>query len=137
MRAPNANAPGGRQLRAKLRPAPSLRNLLVVPVVLQMVATAGLISLLSYQNLRSTTDRMAAAMQERTSRQVSDYLHAYLGLAELPDRTFHCAKGGLISLDDQVRTTSRLMQKVSLCVSVQGAGRFTSNSSPAEPLTAA
>jgi hypothetical protein len=36
----------------------------------------------------------------------------YLGLAELHDRTFHCAKGGLISLDDQVRTTSRLVQKV-------------------------
>ena len=44
-----------------------------------------------------------------------DSSDAYVGLAELPDRTFHCAKGGLISLDDQVRTTSRLMQKVSLC----------------------
>lgn len=41
MRAPDATTPGGRQLRANLRPAPSLRNLLVVPVVLQMVATAG------------------------------------------------------------------------------------------------
>ena len=78
MRAPDANAPGGRQLRANRRPAPSLRNLLVVPVVLQMVATAGLISLLSYQNLRSTTDRMAATMQERTGRQVNDYRRAYL-----------------------------------------------------------
>jgi hypothetical protein len=39
-------------------------------------------------------------------------LIVYVGLAELPDRTFHCAKGDLISLDDQVRTTSRLMQKV-------------------------
>jgi hypothetical protein len=38
----------------------------VVPVVLQMVTTAGLISLLSDQNLRSTTDRMAATIQERT-----------------------------------------------------------------------
>ena len=27
MRAPDANAPGGRQLLAKFRPAPSLRNL--------------------------------------------------------------------------------------------------------------
>ena len=45
---------------------------------------------------------------------VIDYHHTRIkiGLAELPDRTFHCAKGGLISLDDQVRTTSRLMQKV-------------------------
>jgi hypothetical protein len=41
MRAPDATTPGGRQLRANLRPVPSLRNLLVVPVVLQMVATAG------------------------------------------------------------------------------------------------
>jgi hypothetical protein len=43
-----------------------------------MVATAGLISLLSYQNLRSTTDRMAVTIQKRTIRQVSDDLHAYL-----------------------------------------------------------
>jgi len=78
MRASDATTPGGRQLRANLRPAPSLRNLLVVPVVLQMVATAGLISLLSYQNLRSTTDRMAVTIQKRTIRQVSDDLHAYL-----------------------------------------------------------
>ena len=78
MRAPDAAAPSGRPRRANTRPARSLRSLLVVPVVLQMVATAGLISLLSYQNLRSTTDRMAATMQDRTSRQVSDYLQAYL-----------------------------------------------------------
>jgi hypothetical protein len=91
MRAPDANAPGGRQLRANRRPAPSLRNLLVVPVVLQMVATAGLISLLSYQNLRSTTDRMAATIQERTIRQVSDDLHAYL---EVPQHTRCQVRGG-------------------------------------------
>jgi len=91
MRAPDATTPGGRQLRENLRPAPSLRNLLVVPVFLQMVATAGLISLLSYQNLRSTTDRMAATMQERTGRQVNDDLHAYL---EAPQHTRCQVRGG-------------------------------------------
>ena len=106
MRAPDANAPGGRQLRANRRPAPSLRNLLVVPVVLQMVATAGLISLLSYQNLRSTTDRMAATMQERTSRQVSDYLHAYLQVPQQVIATMEQAvRSGVLDPQDQVATT--------------------------------
>ena len=97
MRAPHANAPPGQNLRAKLRPARSLRSLLVVPVVLQMVATAGLISLLSDQNLRSTTDRMAATIQERTGRQVSDDLHAYL---EVPQHARCQVRGGPASVLD-------------------------------------
>ena len=111
MRAPDANAPGGRQLRANRRPAPSLRNLLVVPVVVQMVATAGLISLLNYQNLRSTTDRMAATMQERTSRQVSDYLHAYLEVPQQVIATMEQAvRSGALDPQDQVATTRYLWQ---------------------------
>jgi hypothetical protein len=56
-----------------------------------MVATAGLISLLSYQNLRNTTDRMSATIQERTIRQVSYDLHAYL---EVPQHTRCQVRGG-------------------------------------------
>ncbi len=56
----------------------TLRKLLVVPVVLQMAATAGLISLVSYQSDQHTANQMALATQERTMRQVVDYLHAYL-----------------------------------------------------------
>jgi len=111
MRAPHAKAPPGQNLRAKLRPARSLRSLLVVPVVLQMVATAGLISLLSYQNLRSTTDRMAAKMQERTSRQVSDYLRAYLQVPQQVIATMEQAvRSGSLDPQDQVATTRYLWQ---------------------------
>ena len=111
MRAPDATSPPGRHLRANLRPAPSLRSLLVVPVVLQMVATAGLISLLSYQSLRSTTDRMAATMQERTSRQVSDYLHAYLEVPQQVIATMEQAvRSGALDPQDQVATTRYLWQ---------------------------
>jgi hypothetical protein len=106
MRALKTTTPGGRQLRANLRPAPSLRSLLVLPVVLQMVATAGLISLLSYQNLRSTIDRMAATMQESTSRQVSDYLHAYLEVPQQVIATMEQAvRSGVLDPQDQVATT--------------------------------
>jgi len=111
MRAPHANAPPGQNLRAKLRPARSLRSLLVVPVVLQMVATAGLISLLSYQNMRSTTDRMAATMQEPTSRQVSDYLRAYLQVPQQVIATMEQAvRSGALDPQDQVATTRYLWQ---------------------------
>lgn len=76
-----------------------------------MVATAGLISLLSYQNLRSTTDRMAATMQESTSRQVSDYLRAYLEVPQQVVATMEQAvRSGALDPQDQVATTRYLWQ---------------------------
>ena len=111
MRAPDTTAAAGGSRPSNLRPAPSLRRLLVVPVVVQMVATAGLISLLSYQNLRSTTDRMAATMQERTSRQVSDYLRAYLQVPQQVIATMEQAvRSGALDPQDQVATTRYLWQ---------------------------
>ena len=59
------------------KPLP-MRNLLVVPVVLQMATTAGLITLLSYQSDQRTANEMATATQVRTMRQVSDDPHADL-----------------------------------------------------------
>jgi hypothetical protein len=56
-------------------------------------------------------DPGTSGIQWKYSFGSEEYLE-YVGLAELPDRTFHCDKDGLISLDDQVRTTSRLMQKL-------------------------
>ena len=111
MEAPDATALPGGPPRNRLRRAPSLRRLLVVPVVLQMVATSGLISLLSYQTLRSTTERMAAAMQERTSRQVSDYLHAYLEVPQQVIATMEQAvRSGAVDPKDRVATTRYLWQ---------------------------
>jgi len=111
MRAPDTTADAGASRPSNLRPAPSLRRLLVVPVVVQMVATAGLISLLSYQNLRSTTERMMATMQERTSRQVSDYLRAYLQVPHQVIATMEQAvRSGSLDPQDQVATTRYLWQ---------------------------
>jgi diguanylate cyclase (GGDEF)-like protein len=83
----------------------------VLPVVMQMVATAGLISLLSYQTLRNTTDRMAATMQERTSRQVSDHLHAHLQVPQQVIATMEQAvHSGALDPRDRVATTRYLWQ---------------------------
>ena len=56
----------------------SLRALLLVPLVLQMALTAGLISLFSYQGKQQAAAQLAARSQERASDQVRDYLSDYL-----------------------------------------------------------
>ncbi len=82
------------------KPLP-MRNLLVVPVVLQMATTAGLITLLSYQSDQRTANEMATATQVRTMRQVSDYLHAYLRVPQQVIATMEeaVASGGLDPAD--------------------------------------
>lgn len=56
----------------------SLRALLLVPLVLQLGATAVVISLVSYQGRQLAASSLAARTQQRASRQVSDYLTTYL-----------------------------------------------------------
>ncbi|MFM7394496.1 MAG: hypothetical protein ACKO22_09080 [Cyanobium sp.] len=56
----------------------SLRSLLVVPVLLQMAGTAGLITLVSFQSNERLANQMARVSEERTMRQVVDFLRAYL-----------------------------------------------------------
>lgn len=56
----------------------SLRALLLVPLVLQMALTAGLISLFSYQGKQQAAAQLAARSQQRASHQVRDYLSDYL-----------------------------------------------------------
>jgi HAMP domain-containing protein len=56
----------------------SLRALLLVPLVLQLAVTAGLISLVSYQGRQWAANDLASRSQQRASRQVADYLSTYL-----------------------------------------------------------
>lgn len=87
------------------KPLP-LRNLLVVPVVLQMATTAGLITLLSYQSDQRTANLMATATQVRTMRQVSDYLHAYLRVPQQVIATMEEAvASGALDPTDRASTT--------------------------------
>jgi len=88
-----------------------MRWQLVVPVVLQMALAAGLINLLSFQNLQRTADRMALASQERTTRQVSDYLHAYLQVPQQVIATMaQAVESGALNPDDRIATTRYLWQ---------------------------
>ena len=56
----------------------SLRTLLVLPLVLQLGATALVISLVSYQGRQLATSNLVAQTQHRASLQVSEYLTTYL-----------------------------------------------------------
>jgi hypothetical protein len=56
----------------------SLRVVLLVPLVLQLALTAGLISLIGYQGKQQAAAQLAASSQLRASQQVRDYLSDYL-----------------------------------------------------------
>ena len=56
----------------------SLRSLLLLPLVLQLAVTAGVISLVSYQGRQWAASDLASRTQQRASRQVADYLAGYL-----------------------------------------------------------
>lgn len=56
----------------------SLRTLLLLPLVLQLAVTAGVISLVSYQGRQWAASDLAGRTQQRASRQVADYLTTYL-----------------------------------------------------------
>jgi diguanylate cyclase (GGDEF)-like protein len=74
-----------------------------------MAATAGLINLLNFQSLQRTADRMAMASQERTTRQVSDYLHAYLQAPQQVIATMaQAVESGALNPGDRVATTRYL-----------------------------
>lgn len=56
----------------------SLRSLLLLPLVLQLAVTAGVISLVSYQGRQWAATDLASRTQQRASLQVADYLTTYL-----------------------------------------------------------
>jgi diguanylate cyclase (GGDEF)-like protein len=84
----------------------ALRTLLVVPLVLQMTATAGVISLVSYLNQQRQADQAATELQRRTSRQVADYLQTYLHTPQQVIRTMaEAVESGRINPADRAATT--------------------------------
>lgn len=56
----------------------SLRTLLLVPLVLQLAATAAIITVVSFQGRQQAADVLATRIQQRASRQLRDHLRSYL-----------------------------------------------------------
>jgi len=89
----------------------SLRTLLVVPLVLQMTATAGVISLVSYLSDQHNADQNATRLQIRTSRQVAEYLRNYLDTPQQVIQTMaEEVESGRLDPADSKATTKFLWQ---------------------------
>jgi diguanylate cyclase (GGDEF)-like protein len=89
----------------------SLRSLLVVPVLLQMAGTAGLITLVSFQSNERLANQMARVSEERTMRQVLDFLRAYLRVPQQVIATMADAVAdGTLEPQDRATTTRYLWQ---------------------------
>ena len=87
----------------------SLRTLLLVPLVLQLGATAVVISLVSYQGRQLAATTLAARTQQRASRQVSDYLTTYLrGPQQVIRLMAEAVERGDLDPGDQAAITRRL-----------------------------
>ena len=94
-----------------MRASFALRTLLVIPLVLQMAATAGVISLLSYLDQQRHADQAASNLQARTSRQVADYLRIYLQTPQQVIRTMtEAVESGRLNPGDRVATSRFLWQ---------------------------
>ena len=87
----------------------SLRALLLVPLVLQLGATAVVISLVSYQGRQLAASTLAARTQQRASRQVSDYLTTYLrGPQQVIRLMAQAVESGDLDPGDRAAITRRL-----------------------------
>ncbi|MFM7315166.1 MAG: hypothetical protein ACKO0M_18730, partial [Cyanobium sp.] len=89
----------------------SLRTLLLVPLVLQLGATAMVISLVIYQGRQLAASSLAARTQQRASRQVSDYLTTYLrGPKQVAQLMADAVVDGDLDPADRAAITRRLWQ---------------------------
>ncbi|MFM7269611.1 MAG: cache domain-containing protein, partial [Cyanobium sp.] len=89
----------------------TLRSLLVLPVLLQMAATAGLISLVSFQSNERLANQVAHLSEERTMRQVCDFLRAYLRVPQQVIATMaDSVANGTLQPQDRLATSRYLWQ---------------------------
>ena len=87
----------------------TLRSLLLVPLVLQLGATAVVISLVSYQGRQLAASNLAASSQQRASRQVSDYLTTYLrGPQQVIQLMAQAVESGAVDPGDRAAITRQL-----------------------------
>jgi PAS domain S-box-containing protein len=77
--------PVGNRLTAALKKAP-LRTVLIVPFVLQIVGTAGLVGYLSYTNGQKAVNNLAARLAAQIGDRVIHYLDTYLSVPHLINR---------------------------------------------------
>ncbi|MEG4321752.1 MULTISPECIES: ATP-binding protein [unclassified Microcoleus] len=77
--------PVGNRLTAILKKAP-LRTVLIVPFVVQIVATVGLVGYLSYKNGEKAVDNLANQLAVQIGDRVTHYLDTYLSVPHFINR---------------------------------------------------
>ena len=77
--------PVGNRLTATLKKLP-LRTVLIVPFLLQIVGTAGLVGYLSYKNGEKAVDNLANQLSVQIGDRVVHYLDTYLSVPDLINR---------------------------------------------------
>ena len=63
-----------------------LRTILIVPFVLQIFGTVGLLGYLSYRNGQKAVNEVAAQLRSKISDRVQFYLQSYLEIPHLINR---------------------------------------------------
>ena len=70
--------PQKKQLARNFTPKLSLRTVLIVPFILQIFTTVGLVGYLSFQNGEKAVNKLALQLQEEITDQVADHIQDYL-----------------------------------------------------------
>jgi signal transduction histidine kinase/DNA-binding NarL/FixJ family response regulator len=82
-----------------------LRNLLVVPFVLQIVGAVGVVGYLSYRNGQEATTNLAAQLQGQVADRVDQYLDRYLVVAQqVNQQNLNVINQGLLDLKNLDQT---------------------------------
>ncbi len=86
---------------AKSRTFP-IRAVLVVPFVLQIFATVGLVGYLSFRNGQRAVNTLAEELIDRTSELVDEHLHAYLSIPQnLNQLNADAIRRGVLDVSDR------------------------------------
>jgi len=79
----------------------SLRKLLIVPFVLQIVGTAGLVGYLSFRNSQQTVSQLANQLMDKSSSLVEQHLDTHLAMPhQINQMNLDAIELGLLNLQD-------------------------------------
>ncbi|AFZ11698.1 multi-sensor hybrid histidine kinase [Crinalium epipsammum PCC 9333] len=94
---------------------PSLRTILVVPFVLQILAVVGIAGYLSYKNGQEAVEDLANQVMEEVSERISDRLDTYLQTPQNIVAANHFAvKQGTVKITDFEQLRQQFWQQISL-----------------------
>lgn len=90
-----------RLLRRTRRFQPSLRQILVVPFLIQIFTAVGLTGYLSIRNGHKAIDNLATELQNQASARIEDYLDTYLAVPnQINQLNLRAIQSGLLDLKD-------------------------------------